>query len=472
MSASGSLKGNATGRFSLFSSSSRQLSLIDVQSTIVEDERAQRAISLPGSIRSLTHVPTRAVALRNGLALASSPLAMLDLSAGCCRGPGGKTPAKFKSMKNGPAPIQALPWLSRKAVHVGEKQALWVAKNDVRKLAFEAVNRTEHAWLYLCMHSHGSTYYHGLAEAAPRLLFGLRLLRAHSEIRVLTSAATVVQVLKILGIDSRVALFYDGRPTFARQLTIPPGAATIGGLTARGAQAELMVRALRKEIARRPAAQRAGSGSVMVIRRAAAARRNARTMLNHDELMATLRKVLAQGGQRLVEWPPDADVAMAAAGFGAARMLIAPHGAGTTNVIFMPPGSTVVEILGEGQRGRVYGSLSKAMGHNYVPCIFNRSQPAFRSSVGWYTQSLDNFVLDIPWLMRCIKRAINHTRGTPASPWSEQAWSNVDEMLRGDTCEGQDGARMCNGDERRGPPARRSTVAAPFARAKKKGAKG
>ena len=118
----------------------------------------------------------------------------------------------------------------------------------------------------------------------------------------------------------------------------------------------------------------------------------------------------------------------AVAAWGGARVAIAPHGAGGTNMIFMQAGGTYVEILAEGQRGRVYGQLATRMGLKYVPCIYNRADPRFRPQMADHFGS-DNFVVDIPWLLGCLHKGLNATRRTAADPFGADVWERLDTAL-------------------------------------------
>ena len=143
-------------------------------------------------------------------------------------------------------------------------------------------------------------------------------------------------------------------------------------------------------------------------------------MLNHDNVMAALRQILSpskdsKSHMPLLEWPPAATLQQAAASWGDARLVIAPHGAGGTNVMFMSPGSTYVEILAKQQKGRVYGSLARLMGVNYVACTYDREDPRFQYQL-YDRMTNDNFVVDVRWLLGCIRDGLNPTRGTARSP--------------------------------------------------------
>ena len=426
----------ATALAGLFASTSNvqphgNLQLIDAESSITENSNVQQWLRQQSSgHRWLAHVTSHSLVLPGGLAISSAPLTVLDLSGGCCRGPAGiGVPKRYRHV---PAPIEALWWLSTRLPLYKVEQYRWVRKKNVRMLAYDAHTAMEHEWLYVCMHSHGSTYFHGLAEGAPRLLWGVRLLRANPEIRVLTGASSVVQILSLLGLEGRAAPLFKSSAVFARKLTIPPAAEAPHPSTKQSSVH--LLRALRNDVAARVASSAARSGEppkpngITVIRRVARGKKNARAMLNHEELMSVMRTILQPDGTPLGEYPPDGSVALAAATWGSSRMMIAPHGAGTTNMLFMPPQSVVVELLAVGQKGRIYGALAKMSGHHYVSCEYDRSESAFQPQLAWVHED-DNFVLPMPWFLRCIQRGLNGTRGTRASPWSEEVWQNIDMLL-------------------------------------------
>lgn len=85
-----------------------------------------------------------------------------------------------------------------------------------------------------------------------------------------------------------------------------------------------------------------------------------RVVANEAEILPTLQKM---GFQicRLEEMPFEEQVRL----FRNAEMVVGPHGAGLTNLIFSKLGTQVVEIQAEGHERRCYWTLSAELGHDY-----------------------------------------------------------------------------------------------------------
>jgi capsular polysaccharide biosynthesis protein len=88
---------------------------------------------------------------------------------------------------------------------------------------------------------------------------------------------------------------------------------------------------------------------------------SARVIANEAELLPSLQEM---GFQicRLEQMPFEEQVRL----FRNAEVVVGPHGAGFTNLIFSKPGTRVVEILAKGHERRCYWTLSAELGHDYL----------------------------------------------------------------------------------------------------------
>jgi hypothetical protein len=96
-------------------------------------------------------------------------------------------------------------------------------------------------------------------------------------------------------------------------------------------------------------------------------RENYRKILNHDEVLQMLKKKYSE-----IEWVvfdvlPIQETAML---FSKACVIVGPHGAGLTNMIFSPKGVTIIEFMPIDQPNICYWHLSEMLENNYtmIPC--------------------------------------------------------------------------------------------------------
>jgi capsular polysaccharide biosynthesis protein len=87
---------------------------------------------------------------------------------------------------------------------------------------------------------------------------------------------------------------------------------------------------------------------------------SARVIANEEELLPGLLEI---GFQicRLEEVPFEEQVRL----FRNAEIVVGPHGAGFTNLIFSRPGTRVIEFLAKGYERRCYWTLCHELGHDY-----------------------------------------------------------------------------------------------------------
>jgi capsular polysaccharide biosynthesis protein len=105
------------------------------------------------------------------------------------------------------------------------------------------------------------------------------------------------------------------------------------------------------------AAVNTGPEKIYLSRRGAAGRQ----LTNEEELAAALKPQ----GFVMVQ-PEKLSVAEQARLLGAARCVVAPHGAALANLAFAPPGARLLELFHPEHKNRVYENLAAACGHRYA----------------------------------------------------------------------------------------------------------
>lgn len=256
------------------------------------------------------------------IVISLDPFSILDLAGGCCR------------------------------------PSIFFNKRALQK--YKSRNIVEYEWLFLAYHSHSKTYFHALGESVLKLMWGMKLLHDNPSMKILHNSQHVDRMLPLLGLSDR-GIHHHVNGNFAKRITIPPRAQNSKGLM------NGLRRMLRIEQVPKPRYI-----TVAVVRRDAKAQYGGRAMLNHDELMFALRHILLPATMKLIEWPSDGFTMHQTVSFwNSVQVMIAPHGAGTTNMMFMPKGSQVFEIIRQGQTGKVYGSMANMLGHKFISCVYN-----------------------------------------------------------------------------------------------------
>ncbi len=100
-----------------------------------------------------------------------------------------------------------------------------------------------------------------------------------------------------------------------------------------------------------------GPGKIYLTRRGAGRRR----LVNESEI----ETILVSRGFTIIQ-PEQLSVAEQAGIFRSSRWVVAPHGAALTNVVFMEPGGSVVELFHPRHKNRCYVNLAAVGGHRYA----------------------------------------------------------------------------------------------------------
>ncbi len=125
-----------------------------------------------------------------------------------------------------------------------------------------------------------------------------------------------------------------------------------------------------------------------------------RRVLNEDELYAAVAPL---GFERIV--PGEMPVAAQISAFGAARIIVAAHGAGLTNMIFTPPGAAIVELTSTAiEHMDLFRMLSKSTGHSIQTlCSDDYDVPAQTVNVN------ADYRVDVQQVRQAVEAALAHT---------------------------------------------------------------
>lgn len=232
--------------------------------------------------------------------------------------------------------------------------------------------------VYILEHSHSETYYHFLIEALPRLEHMWTTISADESIKNFQTSSLASEAFELLGLGTD-RICSDRRTVYPRILIPPPRESPqdepeaarlktmMGRLISAAGLAEM---------------QPEENPTWVVIDRTGA---RARAILNHNELMAGLRQTFPD--VTFLEFKHDNElhgqnvrsryltsrrrqqggVEKSLRSFRSCWGVIAPHGAGLSNIVFMAKqNASVVEIIGGGQGGIVYEDLSNLFGHRHM----------------------------------------------------------------------------------------------------------
>jgi len=286
------------------------LCFMDANGTMARDTDLARAVGAPRT-HWLVQLASPAIVFDGGLVLTSAPTELLDLSGGCCR------PAP---------PVRLNTWVPTS----GKQTRAAVLRDGLQRGRPPSLARA-HGWLYVAVHWHASSFFHAIGEAIPRVMWGEALLRQQPQIQILVKCPIARRLLDVLGLGERVVCASSSF-VVANRTTIPPGVAhgVHNGMNW-GRHMKTLVRASTRmlRLYGRPSrsAARLGEGAgpaeletgegapdgppslpkvILVVRRDPA-RRTARALLNHDALVAALRRRFPRCA--VVEFAPNASLA-------------------------------------------------------------------------------------------------------------------------------------------------------------------
>jgi capsular polysaccharide biosynthesis protein len=176
--------------------------------------------------------------------------------------------------------------------------------------------------------SHG--YFHWFADALPRLwAIGKRIndlvLLLPNQYKDIEFVNTSLKLFAPLNVE----FMQPDNATWCRRLFVPTHTAPSGHYN------EELIRGVRQLILDRAGSKQKGEPRIYISRGRAARRK----IVNEADVI----KILSQFGFRVV-YPEDLSLTEQVRMFSGARYLVSNHGAGLTNMLFMSPGSNVLEL--------------------------------------------------------------------------------------------------------------------------------
>lgn len=348
-----------------------------------------------------------------------------------------------------------------------------------RAMAAHPERYPEHALVYHAISARSTTFFHALATSAPKLLLALPLLRDRaSNVTILVSGPIMPSVVRAFGIDpARLLLWYGpatgellavrarrllvpaGLDDLPKSLLSPPGPRPLMH-AARQLMRSLIVEhsmmakdhSMAKEPARGVVSGGVGGGvrhtarydqmrgkHILVVRREAFRGHTpeyclrhgyrppcghpGRAVLNHDELLAALREAFP--GWPVVDFSPEPRAIEEQVRLWAeAALVIAPHGAGLTNLLFLPPRGCVLEFRAKGRKGAVYKGLGLSIGTRHEECVFDHTHVANAHALRRNGPDM-NVLLPMPYVFGCLRERFADLRPPPKNDPKHQASSTM-----------------------------------------------
>jgi hypothetical protein len=210
--------------------------------------------------------------------------------------------------------------------------------------------------------SWGRGFYHGMLEDLPRLAPYLPFLLRHPEIKIHVVGGN--KYLRVLGIPHNRLL--TANAVVARVLYMPAG-----GTCGRSAlfTTQVLSQTLLHAVHNRT---RSPQDTIVLIKRS-----SKRWFQNHAAILKMLQKRAAEINLRVEVFDDKSlpDVPSTIKMFHRAMFVVAPHGAGESNVVFSQPGTVIIEGLcydSDKMANLCYRNLAQALGMRYHGLIYHK----------------------------------------------------------------------------------------------------
>jgi len=249
------------------------------------------------------------------------------------------------------------------------------AQNRSTTTCFKVNSESKYDELFTISQFWGSNFFHGTLENLPRLALYLSYLRANPQIKI--HVAAIHPFLSYLGLDEDRFVFGT---VHARILYMPSGGSCGGASSIR---LQYLSDQLRNYIPHQPSGysidklhhspNKNKRDSIIVIQRT-----TKRWFRYHDEIIKMIHKQARLCQLKAIVFGDDTlpSVEVTRDIFRRALIVIAPHGAGESNLILSDPGTVLIEALCRDRFGRLnlcYQGMALALGIRYYGLISERS---------------------------------------------------------------------------------------------------
>jgi capsular polysaccharide biosynthesis protein len=199
----------------------------------------------------------------------------------------------------------------------------------------------------------GTFYYHWLLDALPRLslLEELPEFREYPLVVPKNLQAFHLDSLEMAGVSERSLVRFDNECWQVERLIFP------GLLSITGSPSPHAVEWLRRRFLKVAASMSKPERLIYVTRRDAAKRR----LLNEEEIIAYVTRLGFE-----VVCPGELSFSEQIRLFAGARVVIGPHGAGFTNMVFAPVDATLVEFFGDNYMNGCFWALTNILGQTHA----------------------------------------------------------------------------------------------------------
>lgn len=236
----------------------------------------------------------------------------------------------------------------------------------------------------------GSNYFHFVMQVLPRLIFIKNVLHNDQSIKILFESSVskfMHEYLSLLGIDSKRIIKAQNRKIYKANLLYFPSPIKHINKNA----IEIIQSTFSKIINE----SNENKDLIIIIKRNPNSGPG-RAILNHDEMVKKLKSRFRKYDKQIVIFDGKISVLDQIKLFARAKIVIAPHGAGLTNLIYCPSDVTVIEFLPDKYQNKCFEQLCKVLNLNY-----------YQNIVCCENIKTSNFKIDVKILFNILDKILN-----------------------------------------------------------------